>query len=210
MSQLPLPLGWSRRGGRDELLIHGANAEALAMLRNWPRWPGPCALLAGPPRSGRTMLGALFAAETGGRLVDDAERASERQLFHLWNDARDSGTPLLLIVREPPPAWAVTLPDLRTRLATAQVARITPPDEAIATQLIAHGLARAGSAFAPDVPEFLARRMERCYQAIDDVVTRSNALSLALGQKLSVGLVRQVLCNDRGLDPLPDDRTQEG
>jgi predicted nucleic acid-binding protein len=200
MSQLPLPMAWSRRGGGESLLIHGANAEAIGFLRDWTSWPSHCALLVGPRKSGRTLMGQLFEAETGAMVVDDADQAAEERLFHLWNEARDSGRALLLIAAEAPPVWRIALPDLRTRLATAAVARIGPPDEAISAALIAHELELAGSAFAPDVPEFVARRTPRCYEDIDALVTRLNSLSLASGQKLSVGLARQTLCNESGLD----------
>lgn len=195
MSQLPLPIGWSRRGA-GSLLVHAANADALALLRDWARWPSPCTLLVGPRRSGRTLAGELFVNESGGLLIDDADKEDEERLFNLWNEARDTGSPLLLIAAEAPPAWKITLPDLRTRLATAAIGRITQPDEATAAALIANGLERAGSAFAPDLPDFLARRTERCYETIDAVLARLNALSLARGQKLSVALARQALRND--------------
>lgn len=200
MSQLPLPMAWSRRGGPENLLIHDANADAILFLREWLSWPSHCTILVGPPKSGRTMIGRLFEAETGATIVDDAEQADEERLFHLWNEALESARALLLIANEPPPAWVITLPDLRTRLATAAVARINEPGEAISAALVAHGLELAGSAFAPDVPEFVARRTPRCYEDIDALVTRLNALSLSSGQKLSVGLVRQTLCNESGLD----------
>ncbi|BAK66179.1 hypothetical protein SLG_15040 [Sphingobium sp. SYK-6] len=198
MSQLPLPMGWSQRGERDSLLIHEANADAIALVRNWSRWPSCCTLLVGPPRSGKTLVGALFAAENGGQVVDDAHRADEQHLFTLWNDAQDMKAPLLLIAPEPPPAWRIALPDLHTRLGTAAIARIGLPDEAVSAALIAHGLEQAGSAFAPDVPEYLARRSERCYGAIEALVSRLNAASLATGQKLSVGSVRQLFRNETG------------
>lgn len=200
MSQLPLPMSWSRRGGKESLLIHGANAEAIGFLRAPDRWPSHCALLVGPAKSGRTLLAQLFEAETDAIVVDDADQTDEERLFHLWNEARDNGRPLLLIAAEAPPAWTIILPDLRTRLATAAVARIGAPDEAIAVALIAHGLELAGSAFAPDVPEFVARRTPRCYEDIDTLIARLNGLSLSSGQKLSVGQVRQTLCNESGLD----------
>lgn len=204
MSQLPLPIGWSRRGGRESLLIHRANADAVARLRDWRSWPSHCSLLVGPPKSGRTLIGQIFEAEAGAVVVDDAEDADEERLFHLWNEVRDSAGILLLIASEAPPVWSIGLPDLRTRLATAMVARIAPPDEQIAAALIAHQLELAGSAFAPDVPEFVARRTPRCYEDVDALVARLNALSLSSGQKLSVGLARQTLCHESGLDGLED------
>lgn len=210
MSQLPLPIGWSRHGGAESLLVHSANADALALVRDWQLWPSPCTLLIGARRSGRSLIGEVFLRESGGLLVDDADQAAEEQLFHLWNDARDTGRPLLLITEQAPPVWSIALPDLRTRLATAAIARILPPDEAVSAALLTHGLERAGSAFAPDLPDFLARRTERCYAAIDAVLAELNALSLARGQKLSVALARQALRNNAMLDGVDEPAPHEG
>jgi len=193
MSQLPLPIDWSERGESGRLLMTAANAEAVALLRDWRRWPSPATLLVGPPKSGRTLLGRLFAAESGGTLIDDADRADETTLFNLWNRARDSGQTLLMIAHESLPIWAVGLPDLRTRLATAAVARIAAPDVDVVAALIAHGLERTGSAFAPGLPEFVARRVTRCYETVDRVVCALNAESLASARKLTVASARSVL-----------------
>lgn len=204
MSQLPLPIAWSGRGRADSLLIHDSNRAAIAFLRAPAAWPSHCSLLVGAPKSGRTLIGALLAAEIGMVVIDDADRQDEEHLFNRWNETRDEGRPLLLIAAEPPPLWRIALPDLRTRLATAAVVRIDPPDEAISAALIAHGLELAGSAFAPDVPEFLARRTARCYEDIEAAVVRLNALSLSVGGKLSIASARQVLCNNSGLDEAAD------
>ncbi|MBO9575543.1 MAG: chromosomal replication initiator DnaA [Sphingobium sp.] len=193
MIQLPLPIGWSERGEADRLLMTRANADAIALLRDWARWPSPATLLVGPARSGRSLLGRLFVAESGGELIDDADRVDEEQLFNRWNLARESGRPLLLIAQEAPPLWAVSLPDLRTRLATAAIARIAPPDEEVAAALIAHGLDRAGSAYAPGVPEFIARRVTRCYETVAKLVEALNAESLSSGRKLTVASGRAML-----------------
>jgi len=198
MSQLPLPIDWSERGETGVLLMTGANVDAIALLRNWRHWPSPATLLVGPARSGRSLMGRLFAAESGGEVIDDADDVDETQLFNRWNLAWDSGRPLLLIARDAPPIWAITLPDLRTRLTTAAVARIASPDEGIAAALIAHGLERGGSAFAPGLPEFVARRVTRSYKTIDRMVMAFNAESLASGRKLTVAVARDIL-RDAGL-----------
>jgi len=191
--QLPLPMAWSGGDEKGHLLIHAGNAEAAALLRSWPGWPSSCMVLAGPRRSGRSLMARMFEAETGGMAVDEAEHCDEARLFGLWNESRDGGWPLLLIADDARIPWPIALPDLRTRIASAAVARIVAPDEAGVAALIAHGLELAGSAFAPDLPEFLARRIARCYETIDSVVVRLNAVSLASGQKLSIASAKAVL-----------------
>jgi len=186
-------MAWPGRDETGHLLVHSGNAGAVAQLRRWPDWTSPCMLLLGPLRSGRSLMGRLFEAETGGLAIDDAPRCDETRLFNLWNEAKDGGWPLLLIAQDVPATWPVRLPDLRTRLGTAEIARIEPPDEAGVAALIAHGLETAGSPFAPDLPEYLARRIARWYETIDSVIVRLNSASLATGQKLSIGLAKEIL-----------------
>src|SRR3546814_18684081 len=82
-----------------------------------------CALVTGvqtcalPRGSGRSLMGRLFARETGGRVIDGHASVAEEEIFHAWNAAQASGTPLLIIADAPPSDWNVALPDLRSRLA---------------------------------------------------------------------------------------------
>ena len=69
-------------------------------------------------------------------MIDQAESRDEEEVFHAWNDAQDSGRPLVLVADEAPPAWSPKLPDLRTRLAITPVATISQPDDALFEALI--------------------------------------------------------------------------
>jgi chromosomal replication initiation ATPase DnaA len=94
-------------------------------------WPVKATILTGPRRSGRTLLARSFVERVGGRLFDDAEGRDEEELFHAWNQAQDSGRPLVMIADEVPPAWMPKLPDLKTRLAVTPVTRIGHPDDSL-------------------------------------------------------------------------------
>src|SRR3546814_9684722 len=58
-----------------------------------------CALVTGvqtcalPICSGRSLMGRLFARETGGRVIDGHASVAEEEIFHAWNAAQASGTP---------------------------------------------------------------------------------------------------------------------
>ena len=106
-----------------------ANREAFEHFRKWSMWPVKATILTGPRRSGRTLLARSFVERVGGRLFDEAERRDEEELFHAWNQAQDTGRPLVMVADEVPPAWAPRLPDLKTRLAVTPVTRIEHPDD---------------------------------------------------------------------------------
>ncbi|HTH28107.1 MAG TPA: chromosomal replication initiator DnaA [Sphingobium sp.] len=192
MIQIPLPLDWTSRGGQNMVVAGEANREALDLLGRPQLWPSHCTILAGPPRSGRSTIAAAIAA-TGLQVIDDADRVDEAALFHDWNAARETGRALLLVAAAAPPIWTIALPDLRSRLATAGVARIHAPDEPLIEALISEGLSRDGTAYAPDVPPYLAARLPRCYQAIDTAITALNADSLSSGRKISLLKAKEVM-----------------
>ena len=193
MSQIGLPFAWGEQAGPGEFIVADANRLAARHVAQWREWPIPISILSGPPRSGKSLLGRHFATISGGTVIEDANHRDNQALFHAWNSARDSGIPLLLIAREAPQNWTVSLPDLRSRLAAAPHVRIEEPDEALVIALIETGLGQAGSAFAADVPAWLARRIERSYSGTAELLHHLNALSLASGRKISVATAKEAL-----------------
>ncbi|MDQ4419610.1 chromosomal replication initiator DnaA [Sphingobium sp. DEHP117] len=209
MSQIGLPFDWQEQGGQGQFIVGDANRLALDHIERWRDWPIPISILSGPPRSGKSALGRHFAGLSGGVVMDDANRQPNETLFHQWNIARDTGVPLLLIAREAPELWTVALPDLRSRLAAAPHVRIAEPDDALMLSLIETGLAAAGSAYAPDVPEWLARRIERSYAALASTLDVLNRASLASARKISVASAKEALQNSH-LFPIERDETGQG
>lgn len=209
MSQIGLPFDWQERGGEAPFIAGEANRLALAHIERWREWPIPISVLSGPPRSGKSVLGQYFAALSGGTVIDEATSESDDTLFHRWNIARDSGVPLLLIACEPPEGWRVMLPDLRSRLAAAPHLRIEEPDDALLRALLETGLARAGSAYAPDVPEWLSRHMERSYAALASTLDTLNRTSLSSGRKISIASTKEALHNSHIFSIEGDETGQE-
>ena len=206
MSQIGLPFEWAGRGGSGTFLVSTANEAAAQHVESWRDWPVPVSVLSGPPGSGRTTLGAHFVALSRGNILDDVETMADETLFHAWNRARDTGIPLLLIAREPPVRWTIALPDLRSRLAAAPAVRIEEPDDALVRALIEAGLAHAGSAYAQDMPDWLARLIERSYATVARVVAHLNQASLSSGRKISVAYAKETLESAGYLPILFDDR----
>lgn len=206
MSQIGLPFAWGEQAGPGEFIVAQANRLAASHIAQWREWPVPISILSGPPRSGKSLLGRHFAAISGGKVIEDANHHDNQALFHAWNAARDSGIPLLLIGREAPQRWTVSLPDLRSRIAAAPHVRIEEPDEALVIALIETGLGQAGSAFAADVPAWLARRIERSYSAVAEVLHHLNALSLASARKITLATAKEALQKTGFLPIEGDDR----
>lgn len=198
MTQLPLPIDWRSSGrrvseGKGTIVIGEGNRDALLLLERPAFWPSHCMLLVGPPRCGRSTIAADIAQRGYAEVIDDADGAEEAGLFHRWNMAREAGRSLLLVAGEAPPVWSITLPDLRSRLSAAGVARIGPPDEAMIEAMVAQGLAEAGIAFGQDVPRYLAPRLPRCYREVETAVTALIAESFSSGRRISLQRAKDML-----------------
>lgn len=195
MTQMGLPFDWVGQSESDRFLVSIANDAAVQMIEHWAAWPIPIAILSGPRRSGRSTLAGVFARASGGDVLDDVENLTNQALFHAWNQARDSGRPLLMIAQNPPAGWHIHLPDLRSRIAAAAHARIAEPDDILVRALLESGLTHGGSAFSADVTEWLARHIERSYRAVADVLKLLNQASLSSSRKISVPFAKEALQN---------------
>jgi chromosomal replication initiation ATPase DnaA len=174
------------------LIITDSNAAVFAGLGNAANWPGRCAILTGPARSGKSLMARYFAGQ-GGTVVDDAEKSGAETLFNAWNRAQENGAPLLLISRWRPADWNIELPDLRSRLGAAMLFEIAPPDDDLIEQLLQKHLADRGAAISVDALGYVKRRIERSYVAIESFARAANALALAENAAVSLALVKRVL-----------------
>ena len=197
MSQITLPLDWPVADSDQDFLISEANRAAFDHLKRWSIWPVMATLLTGPRKSGRSLLGRIFARKTGGRLFDDAERHDEEALFHAWNDAQARRKPLLIVADAPPPQWQVALPDLRSRLAATPQVAFAEPDDALLGQLILKLLGDRGIAAPPEIADFLVPRIERSYVGVLKVVDALDRAVLSHHKRLTIPVAKRALVEAR-------------
>ncbi len=193
MTQFALPLDWPADARDDDFILSDANLAAARHLEHWSLWPVPATILTGPRKSGRSLLGRIFARKTGGRLFDDAWAADEESLFHAWNAATATRRPLLIVADEAPPAWVITLPDLASRLTATPRIAIGPPDDALIRALLERGAARRGLVMPETVVTWLLARIERSYVGVLDAIDALDRASLSHRRRLTVPLARTAL-----------------
>lgn len=220
-TQLTLGFGHRTSLAGDDFLAAPSNAEALAWIDRWPDWPGPVVAVFGPQACGKTHLARVFEA-SGARLMtscgiaaadpvelaaagkplilEDAEKALgvggeslEEMLFHLYNALKESGGGLLLTAETPPARWNLKLADLRSRLMTAPVAEIGPPDDAMIEAVLVKLFSDRQLKVEPDVVRYLAVRMERSFAAAARLVAAIDGMALGRRRNITVPLVREVL-----------------
>ncbi len=215
--QLVLDLPLRAALGRDSFFVSSANRLAVAALDGWRDWPGGRMLLIGPAGAGKTHLAHVWAAETGAGLVpaaglhrrdlpalartalvlEDADRladpADEVALFHLHNMLAARGMPLLLTAAVPVRDWALTLPDLASRMQAIATTRLAPPDDSLLAAVLVKLFSDRQISVTPALITYLLGRMDRSIAAAGVLVSQLDALSLAQGRPVNRALARTLL-----------------
>jgi chromosomal replication initiation ATPase DnaA len=216
VTQLAIDLQYRTAFGRADFLVSACNADAFGWVERWPDWPTTALVLHGPSGSGKTHLAHLWqgrcggiivpgatldaiepvlqlAEESSGIAVDDADRAPEVPLLHLYNWCQERGTPLLLPSRVAPGAWPIGLPDLASRLRSLPLVAIAAPDDRLLGAVLVKHFADRGLRVEPRVIAYAVRRMERSFDAATELVAALDRLALSAGSAVTIALARRVL-----------------
>jgi chromosomal replication initiation ATPase DnaA len=205
---------------RDDFVVTEGNREALAWLDRWPDWPAPALAVSGPTGCGKTHLGRIWAARSGAVVmagtdlqdksvadltdlstaqaaivIEQADRAPERGLFHLYNLMRERRGYLLLISAEPPARWSIALPDLASRLRAAPAVAVAPPDDELLGSIILKQLADRQLHVGAGVVQYLVSHMERSAETARLVVAALDQRALTERRKIDRRLAADVLAD---------------
>lgn len=208
---------------RDDFVVADGNREALAWIDRWPDWPAPALSLNGPAGCGKTHLGRIWAARSGATLlagtdlegksiadltdlaatspaivIERAECAPERGLFHLYNLMRERGGFLLLISAEPPARWSIALPDLASRLRAAPAVAVAAPDDELLGSIILKQLTDRQLHVGAGVVQYLISHMERSAEAARLVVAALDRRALTERREIDRRLAVDVLADLAG------------
>lgn len=223
MKQIPFDFDPRPALGGEDFLVAPSNADAVQWVERWPDWPGPVLAIVAPEGAGKTHLANVFQAQTGARLVSVNDLHSQRadgvlagaaalvledvetfleadlaeELLHLYNLAREDDVKILMTAARPPSRWAITLKDLSSRLKTAPVAEISPPDDALITALIVKQFADRQLSVDQDVLMYMLARMDRSFSAVRNLIQDIDEHALAQKRAITVPLVRGVLENQK-------------
>lgn len=216
--QLSLALPVLSDYGEDAFLIAASNRQAADWIDRWPDWPQHRLLLWGPPGSGKTHLGriwarragaftlaaaalagegpvAAFEAGAGGAwLVEDLHRLQDEEaLLYLINAAAQCGSSLLLTADRPPARLGLKLPALSSRLATVSLAELEAPEEELLGGVLWKLFADRQLRVPAQLVRYLLPRMGRSLEEAVRLVAALDAAALERGREITLPLAREVL-----------------
>ena len=216
--QLSFELPVRQALGRENFFVSPANASAVALIEGWQGWPSRKLILCGRPGSGKTHLTHVWSALSNATVIQaDAlsqadipalakghvavedcpaiagNAACEEALFHLHNLTLAEGHSLLLTAQTAPRDWALDLPDLASRAQATPTAILHPPDDALLSALIMKHFSDRQLAPTPETIPYLARRIDRSFEAARHVVEQLDQTALLTGRPINRSLAVQVL-----------------
>jgi len=191
--QLVLDLDHSVSFAREDFLSGPSNVAALTLIERWPDWPSRIVALTGPEGSGKSHLAAIWADESGARVLSpkflssadvpgtlatgalvvedlEAEDLDEHALFHLINLAREEDAYVLLTSRYAVASLPVTIRDLASRLRALPAVMVTPPDDVLLRSLLIKLASDRQLALDESVINYLVNRIDRSFAAARNAI----------------------------------------
>jgi chromosomal replication initiation ATPase DnaA len=214
--QLTLDLPHRPALGAEDFLLSDSNRAAVGMIDRWPDWPHPVVVLSGPAGAGKSHLAHVWQLRSAAAavaaaaldesilaarpqeeciVVEDVDRGvrDQRAMFHLLNLAREHRFQVLVTARTDPGDWNLTLPDLRSRLRQATLARIEAPDDALLRAVLVKLFADRQLSVDPQIVTQIGLRMERSMEAAVRLVAEIDRRALATHRKVTRALVAEVM-----------------
>ena len=120
-------------------------------------------------------------------------RGDEQALFDFHNRARAAGTGVLYVARAPAAELALSLPDLRSRLAQCVRIGLQVLDDGGRREVLRVRAQRRGLQVDEAAIDWLLRRVERDLGSLTGLLDRLDRESLAAQRRITVPFLRQVL-----------------
>ncbi|TDI58288.1 MAG: hypothetical protein E2O92_10205 [Alphaproteobacteria bacterium] len=213
-TQLILDLPIRAALDRYDFLVTESNYAAVEWIDRWPDWPNHVLLVVGPTKSGKSHLSKVWqeksqafdhvqgdlaacmphAANHEPICLDiNGQVGDEKALFHLINWVKEHNTSLLITALEPPNAWGIKLPDLKSRLHAAHLVTLGVPDDNLLAAVMVKQFSDRQISVTEDVLRYLMPRIERSFSSVSDIVERLDAASLSEGRAVTIPLAKRVL-----------------
>ncbi len=202
---------------REDFLVAPANADAVAWIDAWPKWPAAALVVHGPAGSGKTHLAQTWRLKAKARqldarsiatgdlpsmldaapafVIEDVDRnpPEPQAWFHLLNLLAERRQSAVFTAREAPVRWNLSLADLASRVRALPTVGISTPDEHLVEAVLVKQLADRQLRAPPDTVRYVATRLERSLAAVGRIAAALDAAALAAKRPLTIPLAREVM-----------------
>lgn len=121
----------------------------------------------------------------------------ERRLFHLYNQARASGTRLVFAANSNPLSLGLSMSELTTRLGWGPVYQLVGMDQTRQISALQREARRLGFDLSDEVVCYLLNHYQRDNHSLFGVLQRLDELSLAQQRKVTVPLLKRLIEAER-------------
>jgi chromosomal replication initiation ATPase DnaA len=216
--QLLLDLPHRAALGRDDFLVTAANAAAVALVDQWPKWPTHAAILVGPEGSGKSHLAQVWRKKSNADFIEAATLNSqslklgtqalcienlvadafdESAVFHALNVARQENGSILLTMQN---FITPKLPDLASRLNALPRVNILPPDDQLLRGVLIKLFADRQIYVDDALVSYLILRMPRSLAAARNLVEVIDTQALVEKAEITRPFAARVLADFLGPD----------
>jgi chromosomal replication initiation ATPase DnaA len=126
-------------------------------------------------------------------VLEDADCiGDELLLFYIYNTILEKRAYLLMTTRTHPLRWDLSLPDLKSRIATVNFINIERPSDDVVIEIMSSALRRRGINVPHDCSEYIVRRIERSYESINCWVKRIDS-TVGNSRKVTLSFIRDLM-----------------
>lgn len=192
------------------------NHEALMWLMRWPDWPGFGIILTGTQGVGKSHLAALWAQSANAVyvlphslnhdprelfqgesnfVIDNISEflCNEEWLFDFYNIVKEKKRYLLLIDRDSPQNWNISLKDLRSRIMSLPRICIRNYGDEMLVRICQKIAKDIAIDISDRTLEYIVQTYERDISSLTNILRTLNKLSLKIQKPISVPFVKKYL-----------------
>lgn len=191
-----------------DFIFSPCNFALQEIINNLPRSSGVMPyknimFITGADKSGKTHFCHLYASKLDAQMlkpgdelekeyiiVDNVESWQEEELLHIFNEICETGRVGLFTGRE---FENITLPDLKSRMASVRLFKIENPDDAMVRMLLTKHLASRNINASEDVIKYLMVRIPRNFEEIFKIIDLIDQQALEKKRNVNVSFLSGLL-----------------
>ena len=209
-----LPLHLREAQGRNSYIVGKSNLEAIKWIDKFPNWTNDGLIIIGPKSSGKSHLTSVWqnkslcavfkskdienenvdVLNTKHLAIENIEMISNYKfLFHVINIKKEKNYKILFTSRENINDLNISLKDTSSRLLTFPQTKILLPTDDVLKGLIYKLLKDKGIRINASLINYIFLRIERTYEAVNELTSQIDKLSLERKKKITIPLIKEVI-----------------